>query len=62
MHEGNNPSGVSVSANAGTVIPFASSACDEFAAHGSDVGIGPISPNAPGLADEWHIRVISREM
>jgi hypothetical protein len=42
MDKTNDPDGVSIRTKSGSIIPFSSIACDEFAAHGSDVGIGPI--------------------
>jgi hypothetical protein len=41
MDEVNCPYGVSISTPSGSGIPFSSMACDEFAAYGSGVGIGP---------------------
>jgi tetratricopeptide (TPR) repeat protein len=41
IDEVNCPHGVSMRTAPGAVMPFSSMTCNEFAAHGSDVGIGP---------------------
>jgi hypothetical protein len=45
IDEVNCPYGVFIRTTFGSGIPFSSMACDEFAAHGSDVGIGPSWPH-----------------